>query len=109
MNKISDAGAISRRIICSENLEIGSLALRGFNRQGNHMRFRRVPFPDAPVRVSTGSVEIAQNDRTKVLVRTNFFQNLLDDELARTIGVNRLLWVIFTDRDALRNPIGGAR
>ena len=62
MNIVADAGAVGRRIVGAENLELGAQAERRFDRDLDQMRGALLDCPVRPLRIGAGDIEIAQDD-----------------------------------------------
>src|SRR5450432_50376 len=73
------------------------------------MGFRRMPFANSSFGVCSGSVKIAQNERTKALVEVQVLQYLLDNQLASTVRIDWRLGVSFIHRYRRGNAVRGAR
>ena len=59
---IADAGAVRRRIVGAEHVDLGAPAERGLDRDLDEMRRARGRLPGAQLRIGAGDVEIAQDD-----------------------------------------------
>jgi hypothetical protein len=63
MNGVAHAGAIGRRVVRSEDLQLGSVLAGGGKRQWNQMSLRIVQFANLAAFIGSRSVEIARTHR----------------------------------------------
>ncbi len=69
------------------------------------MGFRPVPFAGFAVGIGAGGVEIAQSDVTQSVAPGEVAKNPLDRLLGDPIGIDRVLRMLFRDRQKLRQPV----
>src|SRR5437868_12769939 len=108
VNEIANTGSVARVVVGAQYLKIGPKAQGSFDCNGDHVRFRRMPFADSPLRIRAGGVEVAQHARSKALVAIEVAQDLLDDELASTIRIDWALNVSLNDGCRQGNSVRGA-
>lgn len=89
MNEIPHAGPVARIIVRAKHLEVGPSSQSRIHCDRDGMRFRRMPLADAALGVGAGSVEIAQDEGPEALVLIQVSQDLLDDQLASAIWIDR--------------------
>ena len=108
MDVVADAGAIRRRIVIPEDLQIGTLAAHHIEHQRDQMGFRLMVLAQITGRISTGRIEIAEDHARQAIGATEIVQQLLHHPLAAPIGIDRLLRMLLGDRHLLRHAVGGA-
>ena len=73
------------------------------------MRFRVMALADAPLRVGSCRVEIAQRGEAQSIGVIERFEDALHEIFAFAVGIDRVLRMFFVHRHVLRIAVGGAR
>ena len=108
MYEIAHATAVARVVVVAEDAETVATAEGRLDRQGNGVCFGIVPLADPSFRIGAGGIEIAQCHRAKPVVGTKIAKDLLRDEFASAVGIDRGLWVRLGHGRLLRDAVGGA-
>ena len=69
VNVVADAGAVRRRIVGAEDVDLGALAEHRFARDLDQMGRGGRRLPGAQFRIGAGDVEITQNDDSAARAR----------------------------------------
>ena len=72
------------------------------------MGFGPVLFAQFTLRVGTGHIEIAKDHMCQSVAGTKIAQDIFDGALGRTIGVDRVLWRVFVQHNAVLIAVGRA-
>ena len=98
MDVVADAGAVRRRIVGAENLELLPQPERRLDRNFDEVSCAFSRLSGAQVRVGAGDVEIAQDEVIEAVRDTRIAQHDLGHELRGAIGRHRRHRVILADR-----------
>jgi hypothetical protein len=90
MDVVADAGAVRRRIIGAEHVELAAQAERRFGRNLDQMRGLRRRLAGAAARIGAGDVEIAQDDMGEIVGAAGVAQHDFGHQLRGAIGRDRL-------------------
>src|SRR5687767_8158956 len=110
--KIADVDVIPYRctvggiVISTEDLDRGCPALGRSYDEREEMRLRCVLLADLAVGVGAGSIEIAQSDVAQSISAVVPAQHVLHEQLGHAIRIYRVLRMILSDRQRLRNSVG---
>ena len=86
---VANAGAIRRRVVGAEDLELGPQAERGFHRDLDEMGSSFGRLPGAAERVGTRDVEVTKNHVAQPVSAGSVAQHDFDHKLGRTIRRGR--------------------
>ena len=106
---VANRGAVGRRVVGAEDLDMLAPSLRRFDRARDEMRFRLVCLADVAVAIGAGRVEVAQRHVTEGMRLAVPVQHPLDEALGFAIRIDRHLRMIFVDGRGARRAVGRAR
>ena len=108
---VPDRRAIRRRVVGAEHLESRQPPQCSLDRERNGVRLGLVTFADLAVRVRARGVEVAQGDGLQPMRPVEVGEDALDHQLARAVGIDRRLRMVFVDRHPVRDAVrrAGAR
>src|SRR5690606_2749325 len=107
MDVVPDRGAILCRVVRSENREPFALAQQHLERHRDDMGLRPVVF--AAFFCRARDIEIPERRVVQLVLLGVHRQELLDDPLGVAVGVDRLLRVVFPDREGFRLAVDRGR
>jgi len=108
MHVVAQAGAVGRRVIGAEDLEVGALAHRDLNRQRDEVRLGIVVLADGAVLGGAGGVEIAEGGEAQAVRGREGLEHVFHIELGLAVGVDRSLREVLGHRQALGHAEGRA-
>jgi len=102
---VPDAGAIRRRVVRTEDLDGGSLALGHFQHQGDEVCLGGMVFPQ--LRAAPRRVEIPQGCDTQAQQTVHPLQGTFHQELGIAVRIGGDLGVFLIDGGVFGIPVGG--
>src|SRR5450759_3835429 len=85
MDVVADAGAVRRRIVGAEHVDLGPLAERRFAGDLDQMGRCRARLPGAQLRIGAGDVEVAQHHEAQPIGRAGIVQHDLRHQLRAAV------------------------
>ena len=107
MDIVPHAGAIGCRVITPENRDLVPLSQCDLEHDRDQVCFGIMVLAQVALRMCPGGIEISKRGVGKALVGSIIGQQLLDHQLGVSIGIDRLLRFLFSDRDRFRFAIRG--
>src|SRR4051812_8077242 len=98
---IADACAVRRGIVSAEDFDVFTLPKGDLQDEWDEVRFGIVVFAECAVSSGPRCVEVAQGGIAQAVGVRVIGQRVFDDELRKSIRTDRILWMIFGQRDAL--------
>ena len=109
VNVVAQASAVGCGIVGSEDLNIGPVTVGGVEYQGNQVRLRLVVFTKVTLRIRSGRVEVTERQVLQPVRFVKPSQRALERQFRVAVGIDRILKMIFPDRNAVRHAIRCAR
>ncbi|OQB89156.1 MAG: hypothetical protein BWX86_02525 [Verrucomicrobia bacterium ADurb.Bin122] len=108
MHVVAQAGAVGRRVIGAEDLEVGAFAGGHLDRERDEVRLGIVVLTDGAVLGGAGGVEIAEGGEAQPVRGRERLEHVFHVELGLAVGVDRSLREILGHRQTLGHTEGRA-
>ena len=107
VNKIANAGAVGRGIICSEDRHMWTFSESDVEDDRDDVGLGRVVFTERTILGGSTCVEVTKRDKPHSVCRGEVAHGAFAGELGEPVGIDRVLGRVFVDWASLGNAVGG--
>ena len=109
MDKVSETGAIPGIPVRPKDLDFRAPSKGGVDNQRQNVLLRGVVFTETSLCIRACSIEVTQRNRLQAKCMVIVAENPLEHQLCFAVGVGRLLWMVFWNRQNLWLAVGRGR